>query len=601
MNEQSWEKDLSLYDWDFVDPPPNEYFCGQCREVFKKPMIIECCGGIFCSSCIEKRYGNLYRCPDCKKENIVAILDKRMWNKILELDVKCPFNNHGCPWTGELKSRAVHLAEYCNYVEAKCKFGCGEKLEIRELTEHLEYFCPNRPVICPHCSERGKHEFINGKHKDLCLEFPVDCPNKCESSDIKRRELETHLLECQLEVVECEYTYAGCGIKMQRKDLSEHLQQNMPLHMAFMTKFLATELEKRDQLLQKVIDDKDKQLQQLAERHIQELKEKDEMIAQLMKEKTEELELEWKQKESEFKQQLDKIVDEFEHKYKELRLNINHLPEQVSTVNEVDHLEQITLLHRGKNNAEVWLGKYKSKDVAIKKPSPSASSDPSEILREARVLNRLLHTNIVTLHNTITTGEPVCMVLEYMPHGNLKNYLEGNPVLLHQQISICKQVACGLEYLQRKLCIHRCVRIDNVLVGENLTCKINDFSSAIFLQKHDEEYLAGKDFEIQVKWSAPEVVSEKRFCLKSDVWSYGILMWQVATGGQEPYHGLADNEAEECICAGNLVTCPQASPPKFYTIMLNCWKQDPHDRLTFESLADLLDHVLEAHYYTDVK
>ena len=78
-------------------------------------------------------------------------------------------------------------------------------------------------------------------------------------------------------------------------------------------------------------------------------------------------------------------------------------------------------------------------------------------------------------------------------------------------------------------------------------------------------------------------------------------MWQVATGGQEPYSGLAVNEAEECICAGTHLVRPRSSPKPFYAIMLDCWKLDPHARLTFEALADLLDHVLESHYYADIK
>ena len=521
-----------------------------------------------------------------------------MWKRILELDVKCPFTSHGCLWTGELNARAAHLAESCKYIQAKCKFGCGEKLETSELAEHLEYFCPNRPVTCPHCSERGKQDFISGKHKDECHELPVDCPNNCGISEIKRKHLKQHLQECQLEIIECDYSYAGCIVKTKRQDMSDHYQKNLQLHMDLLTKFFAAELQEKENRLKKLMAEKDEQLQQLTKCQSQEIKKKDKMIAKLLKEKEEEFDRRLEESQKIANKQLDEVVEEFERKYEELKLNVSHLPAQSS-----QKFEFVSLLHRGKNNAEIWLGRYASKEVAIKRPLSGIST--SEILQEAHTLKKLPHNNILTLYEVITTGKPICMILEYMSNGNLEDYLKTNPaLLLHQQLSVCKQVACGLAYLQQKLCIHRRVRIDNVLVGENLTCKINDFSSAVFLQKHDEKYTAVKGFKIKVKWSAPEVLRNTQFCLESDVWSYGILMWQVVMSGQEPYPGLTIDEAEQHICTGTHMQLPQTCPIQFYTLMLDCWKQDPPTRLTFEALVDLLEHLENSHinlkYNTDV-
>ena len=596
----SFDKDLSLYEWDFISSPPDEYFCGLCREVFTMPMIIECCGGHFCATCIKKSNGNLYSCPDCQEENTVAIFDKKMWKKILDLNVHCPFNYNGCRWIGSLSARTAHLTKSCLHIDLRCKYGCGEKLEASELARHLDYFCPNRPIICPLCNERGTHDFINTKHKDECLELKIQCPNKCESVDMKRRDLKQHLLECPLEIVECDYCYAGCSTTVRRKNLNKHHQENFQSHIAFITNFFEAELQKLELHLSKVSEEIEERLRQQSENHSQEIKAKNEMIAKLTSEREKEIERRLHEAEQSINRQLDKIAGEFEQKYEELRLNIhrlNQVPMEGSLEIDRKQLEMTSLLHRGKHTAEIWFGQYKGKKIVIKRPISGTS--PSEILKEAHILKQLKHSNILLLYDAITTGEPVCMILEYMVNGNLEEYLKNNSLLLHQQIYVCKQVACGLEYLQEKLCIHRRIRVDNVLVGEKLTCKINDLSSAIILQNHDEEYSAAKGFKIRVKWSPPEVLQKKRFSLKSDVWPYGILMWQVVMSGQEPYPGLTVDQAEQHICTGTHMPRPSECSENFYTLMLDCWKLDPQARPTFEALVDLLDHVKDSHKYID--
>ncbi|XP_064388612.1 tyrosine-protein kinase csk-1-like [Halichondria panicea] len=606
------ETKLFLYEWDFIDPPTKDYICGHCKQVFRKPMMIECCGSTFCESCIMEEdpytysfYTYLYMCPDCNVWDVAAILNRKKWKKIIEMDIKCPFTSNGCLWTGELKAGAAHidvLTGDCEYVITTCTNGCGERLDKKELTEHLNFFCPQRLVVCNHCNKQDKQEFINGEHKNVCPELSIQCPNNCGANAIKQINLEDHLVECSLHEIKCDFSYAGCSKTMLRKDLAEHHQNNWQIHIAFLVEFFEDELQNKELQLHDLIAEKDEQFEKMLEQHSQQLMEKDEALHKLIKERDEEIQKQVKEQETKVNGQLEKLTEEFESRYHELKFNLSrlyHLPSAISSPVIDEQKLESEIIHRGKKNTEIWKGKYNSIEIAIKRLVPGAS--PAEILTEIHILEKLVHSNLVSMMFAMTTGEDVYMVLEYMSNGSLENYLRNNnPLLLHQQVFVGKQLANGLEYLQENLCIHRRIRVDNVLVGENLKCKIIDFSSAVVLQNYNEEVIAEKTLKLRVKWCAPEVLKEHRFCLKSDVWAYGILLWQVIANGTDPYPGLTIEEAEQHICSGTHMPRPHNCLGTFYTIMLDCWKLDPWTRPTFESLSDLLDHVKDSHKYTDI-
>ena len=599
MDELNLDNDLSLYGWDFVEPPPNELYCGFCKEVFKSPMMIECCGGHFCAPCIEKAYGNFYGCPDCHKENVAAILDKRMWKRILELDVQCPFSNRGCLWTGELGARVAHLnlvSGDCEYVNTECEYGCGEKLEKNEIAEHLEMFCPKRPVTCAHCREKGEHELITGKHKSECPKLPVDCPNYC-GAEVNQEDLMKHLQECPLEIVECEFSYAECNTQLPRKDMFQHLQEAWQNHMSLQAKQFILELEKKEEQLARIVKKHDDHLKEISEIHSKQLKRKDEMIEKLIKE----TEKKFQQEASDQIEKVDeRILQTFKCKYDELKVNSSSVSIDEQTEIDSFDVELTLLLHEGKNRTEIWLGNFKGKEVAIKRPKLGVS--PSSILGEAHFLRQFKHKNIVALQSTVLSGTLVCMVMEYVSAKNLQDYLVLNsPLLLHQQINICRQVASALEYLQQKLCIHRKIKAGNILVdvrNQQIQCKLKDFSQAIFLSS-PSDYVPSQGVLFPIKWCAPEVIKLKRFCLKSDVWSYGMLVWEVVTG-KEPFKDLSNLQASERIAAGTLILKPDECPDTFYTVMMCCWRQNPQDRPTAESLFSLLDQVPESHGYSMV-
>ncbi len=585
-------RDVLRHKWDFIDPPQNEYICGYCKEVMRMPMLTECCGNHFCAPCIEKSYGNEYECPKCEQDNITAILDKQKWGKILELDVKCPFTNRGCLWTGELRARGAHLDSSngdCEYLRTVCVNGCGEKLEKNEVEEHLELLCPYRLVTCPHCNEKDKKEVITGQHKSECSQLPVDCPNSCGERDIKKMYLQQHFAECPKVVVECDFQCAGCTNQVERGNLLEHLKEDAQTHLSLVTRLFAEEIEKKDEEIVQLVKKQEINFKRLRELHTHQLKNKDRIIQELK----DQSEKHFKDYKKLIEQRLEKITNNFVARSKNLESNSKKLDDV--PVQQDTNLLLTSILH-SKSTREIWKGTYNDKEVVIKKEHLSTGST-KHILVEADILKNLKHENIVQLYDLFVTEETVCMILELVPNGNLQNYVRTNPLLLHQHVLICKQVALGLDYLQQKLCMHRKIQATNVLVGENVTCKLSDFGSAVKLDDY-EQTVSTQGFRAPIKWCAPETFIEQYQSLKSDVWSYGMLIWEVITG-KEPFSDSTNDSAIQRIKTGLLMPRPENCPETFYDIMLGCWKQEPLTRLAFEAVADLLDHVKDSHKYTN--
>ncbi len=593
---------LNLYNVEFINPLADDYICGHCEEVFKKPMILECCGSHFCEQCLLTEDKSIYVCPDreceSKGSKIAAIFDKKMWKTILSLEVACPFSSQGCLWTGELGKRAEHTNyenEDCKYATFNCTLGCGATLiDKNEMAEHIADICPRRLVSCIYCNTQGEHKFINGEHMEQCI---IDCPKNCGQSKFKQSELDEHLQVCPLCVVNCDYKYAGCTRKGLRTEIVAHLEEDVHIHLSLITKCNLTELKTKDQL---IIDQNtllSNELAKLTEIYSQELTKKNEQIEELKRNMKNIIQLRQKQKEAEINEELKTFTKKIDLRYAELKLNLSSVEPKLFNLADEEKVELEILLHSGKNDSEIWKGRFNGMAIVVKKVLSDAPG--IDILSESQILKQLCHTNVIKMLSVVTDTEHTSIILEYMPCGNLYKYLKCNTLLLHQQVSVCRQVAAGLDYLHTRFCMHRKVRVDNVLITKDLHCKINDFSSAKVVSKHDD-YVEEKHGKVRVKWSAPEVLKERRFFLKSDVWAFGILIWQIMMSGKEPYPELSVDDAVEHIVSGGFMSQPKDCSNNFYVIMETCWMLDPWARPTFEALTDLLDHVKDSHKYTDI-
>ncbi|XP_034979586.1 tyrosine-protein kinase Srms [Zootoca vivipara] len=246
---------------------------------------------------------------------------------------------------------------------------------------------------------------------------------------------------------------------------------------------------------------------------------------------------------------------------------------------------------------EVWEGTWKNTvPVAIKIMKQADMRD--DFAKEIQNLKFLKHTRLIKLLAICSVGEPVYIVTELMRKGNLHNYLNsaaGKELTTHHFLSISCQVADGMTYLEEQHVVHRDLAARNILVGEDLACKIADFGLARLLK--DDVYSTTGNAMIPVKWTAPEAAIYQTYSPKSDVWSYGIFLYEVFTYGQCPYEGMTNQETIQQITRGYRLPRPNSCPAEVYGVMLECWKTHPEDRPPFHSLKEMLFCIYKWGHY----
>ncbi|KAK3090929.1 hypothetical protein FSP39_015809 [Pinctada imbricata] len=239
---------------------------------------------------------------------------------------------------------------------------------------------------------------------------------------------------------------------------------------------------------------------------------------------------------------------------------------------------------------EVWKGKWnKTTDVAIKTLKPGSMS-PQAFLEEANIMKQCKHDKLVRLYAVCSETEPIYIVTELMSKGSLLDYLrdeEGHKLKFPQLVDIAAQIASGMSFLEEKKLIHRDLAARNVLVDDNNIAKVADFGLARIIE--DDEYNPKHGAKFPIKWTAPEAALYGRFTIKSDVWSYGILLVEIVTYGQVPYPGMTNRDVLEQVDRGYRQAKPNNCPDSMYDIMKKCWDKKAQNRPTFEYLFNFFD------------
>ena len=245
--------------------------------------------------------------------------------------------------------------------------------------------------------------------------------------------------------------------------------------------------------------------------------------------------------------------------------------------------------------AQVWGGIWNgTTSVAVKTLKTGSSMAESDFLQEATLMKELRHPNILQLYAMCTKEQPFYIITELMKHGSLLEYLrnERGSLKLSQLISIAQQVTEGMAYLEEHQYIHRDLAARNVLVGVGLICKISDFGLTQSVQEAESKAFNRTKFAI--KWTAPEALLHNRFSVKSDIWSFGILLYEIITYGRFPYAGMTNEEVIRKIEQGYRMPQPKECSYMYYNIMLKCWREEPENRPTFEALQWELEEFLES-------
>uniref|UniRef100_A0A8D0D611 Tyrosine-protein kinase n=1 Tax=Sander lucioperca TaxID=283035 RepID=A0A8D0D611_SANLU len=236
-----------------------------------------------------------------------------------------------------------------------------------------------------------------------------------------------------------------------------------------------------------------------------------------------------------------------------------------------------------------WQGQH---DVAIKMIKEGSMSE-DDFIEEAKIMMKLRHENLVQLYGVCTKQRPIYIVTEFLSNGCLLTYLrEGlkqHPTTV-QLLEMCKDVSEGMAYLESQQYIHRDLAARNCLVDGNGTVKVTDFGLSRYVL--DDEYTSSAGSKFPVRWSPPEVLLYCKFSSKSDIWAYGVLLWEVYTLGRLPYERLNNTEIVDQVSRGLRLYRPQLANEKVYSIMSSCWLEKADDRPTFQELALTVQDLL---------
>ncbi|XP_067128268.1 ephrin type-B receptor 2-like isoform X2 [Centruroides vittatus] len=234
--------------------------------------------------------------------------------------------------------------------------------------------------------------------------------------------------------------------------------------------------------------------------------------------------------------------------------------------------------------------------VAIKTLKPGSSDKARmDFLTEASIMGQFDHPNVIYLQGVVTKCNPVMIVTEYMENGSLDTFLRANDGKFQvlQLVGMLRGIAAGMQYLSEMNYVHRDLAARNVLVNINLVCKIADFGLSREIESATEGAYTTQGGKIPVRWTAPEAIAFRKFTSASDVWSYGIVSWEVMSYGERPYWNWSNQDVIKCIEKGYRLPAPMDCPEALHQLMLDCWQKDRSHRPAFATIVKTLDKLMQ--------
>ncbi|XP_016133254.1 ephrin type-A receptor 3-like [Sinocyclocheilus grahami] len=217
-----------------------------------------------------------------------------------------------------------------------------------------------------------------------------------------------------------------------------------------------------------------------------------------------------------------------------------------------------------------------------------------DFLSEASIMGQFDHPNIIRLEGVVTRCKPVMIITEYMENGSLDTFLKKHDgqFTVIQLVGMMRGIASGMKYLSDMSYVHRDLAARNILVNSNLVCKVSDFGLSRVLEDDPEAAYTTRGGKIPIRWTAPEAIAYRKFTSASDIWSYGIVMWEVISYGERPYWEMSNQDVIKAIDEGYRLPAPMDCPVVLHQLMLDCWEKSRSERPKFGQIVNTLDKLI---------